>query len=125
MFLKYFLSFTASKITEKVEFTKNATGKTSVTLRRRCINCHDAAYSYSRTIKYSNAKCVWSSCSIAVPWDSQWDSNEAGGILALYVFTQYEADLCKRVPRTASALYIFTYHRDAISWKNGWKCTYA
>ena len=33
-------------------------------------------------------------CGFVVPWDSPWDSNEAGEVL--YVFTQYEADLSKR-----------------------------
>ena len=32
IFREYFLSFTASKITEKVELTKKATGKTSAIL---------------------------------------------------------------------------------------------
>ena len=49
MFREYFLSLTTSKITEEVEPTKKATGKTSAILCRGYDNCLDAANLYSRT----------------------------------------------------------------------------
>ena len=57
MFRECFLSFTASKVTEKVEPTKKATGKTSPILCRRYDNCLDAANLYSRTVKPSTKTC--------------------------------------------------------------------
>ena len=53
MLLKYLLSLTASKITEKVELAKYATGQTSAILCRRYDNCLHAAILYSPTIKSS------------------------------------------------------------------------
>ena len=53
MFREYILSFTTSKITEKVELTKKATGKASAILCRCYDNCLDAANLYSLTIKPS------------------------------------------------------------------------
>ena len=57
MFQEYFLSFTTSKLTEKVALTKKAPGKTSAILCRCCDNCLDAANSYSQIIKPST--CVF------------------------------------------------------------------
>ena len=58
-FENIFLSFTTSKITEKVELTKKAAGKTSAILCRRYNNCLDAANLYSRTIKPSTNTFVF------------------------------------------------------------------
>ena len=57
--LEYFLSFSTSKITEKVELTKKATGKTSAILCRRYDNCLDPANLYSGTIKPSAKTCMF------------------------------------------------------------------
>ena len=51
MFREYFLRFTTSKSTEKVELTKKAADKTSTILCRRYNNCLDSANLYSPTIK--------------------------------------------------------------------------
>ena len=59
MFRKYFLSFTTSKITEKFELTKKATGNNSAILCRCYDNCLDAANLYSRTMKASTKPCVF------------------------------------------------------------------
>ena len=58
MFRKYFLSFTTSKIIEKVELTKHATGKTKASLCRQYDICLDAAMTYSGTIKPSTKTCA-------------------------------------------------------------------
>ena len=50
---KILLSFTASKITEKVELTNNATGKTKAFLRIHYDNCLDAA-----NILFSNHQTI-------------------------------------------------------------------
>ena len=59
MFREYFLSFTTNKLTEKVELTKKATGKTSDILCRSYDNCLDVANLYSRIIKPSTKTCVF------------------------------------------------------------------
>ena len=59
MFREYFLSFTTSKITEKVELAKEATDKTSAILCRRYSNCLGTANLYSQTIKPSTKTCVF------------------------------------------------------------------
>ena len=59
MFREYFLSFTTSKITGKVELTKKATCKTSAILCSRDDNCFDTANLYSRTIRPSTKTCVF------------------------------------------------------------------
>ena len=59
MFREYFLSFTTSKIKEKVQLTEKAAGKTSGIVCRRYGNCLDATNSSSRTIKPSTETCVF------------------------------------------------------------------
>ena len=59
MFQEYFLSFTGSKITENVELTKKATGKTSANLCRLYDDCRDASDLYSRTIRPNTKTCVF------------------------------------------------------------------
>ena len=58
MFQEYFLSFTANKITEKVELTKEANGKNATYLCTRYGNCLHAANLYSRTFNPSTKTCV-------------------------------------------------------------------
>ena len=48
---KYLSSFTASRIKENVELTKNSTDKTLPSLCRLYDNCLDTVDFYSRTIK--------------------------------------------------------------------------
>ena len=57
--MRIFLFFATRKITEKVELTKNATGKTSAIFFRRYDNCLDTTNLYSGTIKPVPKTCVF------------------------------------------------------------------